>query len=257
MRILCSVESLSKLKGGECDLKLLVGSERSSKGDGSGNTSSVGKGSTLASYQRSVLVGSSDGRVKIISLLKPIANFYSRTFKPAVEGFGLHKKNVKGTSANLESAREAHVKLGEYIKACESNIRDKFSLQLPGKLNGPHHMISAVTKSTIELASESFKTIQDNVRLVQSLKDKKKVNSDEKLDTSDPDNEIEVERSQFDKIEGSLDKIGGVVEQSDLVDTYDLDKLANLRISELSLYDELPDNLGHMSLVEICDSLSS
>ena len=120
-----------------------------------------------------------------------------------------------------------------------------------------HHMISAVTKSTIELASESFKTIQDNVRLVQSLKDKKKVNSDEKLDRSDPDDEIEVEISQFDKIEGSLDKIGGVVEQSDLVDTYDLDKLANLRISELSLYDELPDNLGHMSLVEICDSLSS
>ena len=71
-----SVESLSKLKEGKCDPRVLVGSDKSSKGDGSGNTSSVGKGSKLASYQRSVLVGSSDGRVKIISLLKPIVKFY-------------------------------------------------------------------------------------------------------------------------------------------------------------------------------------
>ena len=105
----------------------------------------------------------------------------------------MHKKNEKGTSANLESAREAHAEMGEYIESCEVNIRAKFCLQLPFKLNGPHHMISAVTKSTIKLASESFETIQDNVRLVQSLKDKKNLIGDEEIDILHTDDDEEVD----------------------------------------------------------------
>ena len=248
-----SVETLSKLEDGEYDPRILVGAEKSSKGDGSGNTSSVRRGSKMASYQRTVFVGSSDGRVKIISLLKPIAKFYSRTFKPAVEGFGLHKKNKRGTSANLETAREAYVKMGEYIEDCETNIRENFILQLPAKLNGPQHMISAVTKSSIEMASESYQTIQDNIKLVQTLKvDQKSLNAVKEFDTAQLDVR-QFSPLRVDSVDEGQGDREGLVEKELMSD--ELKRVANLKICDLSMYNKLPDNLRHLSLVDICESL--
>ena len=167
-----SVDTLSTLEEGKVELGVLVGAVKSSREDGSGSTSSVKNATCLAAYQKSLLVGTKDGRVKIISQIKPIAEYYDNTFLPAVRGFGLHKKNQEGSEASLESARDGYVQVSEYIAKSEANIREAFKLKLPNKLNGPEHSISAVTKSTINMAIESFKSIQENINLAEQQGDK-------------------------------------------------------------------------------------
>ena len=114
-----SVDTLSSLEDGKFEPGVLVGAVKSSRADGSGNTSSVKNATCLASYQKSILVGTKDGRVKIISLLKPIAEFYNQTFLPAVRGFGLHKKNQKGSEARHGILRERVSNArGRFISYC-------------------------------------------------------------------------------------------------------------------------------------------
>ena len=59
----------------------------------------------------------------------------------------------------------AHEHLGEYLEKLVENIRASFQYQLPSKLNGPEHSVSAVTVSTVKLASRSFLQINKNIEL--------------------------------------------------------------------------------------------
>ena len=82
-----------------------------------------------------------------------------------MKGFGLHKKAGGGEHADLESSREANVKMFDLLKNLTENIRSRFSIQTPVNLNGPEHSVSGVTLSTVQLAGQSFAQIQTNVKL--------------------------------------------------------------------------------------------
>ena len=60
------------------------------------------------------------------------------------------------------------------------NIRSTFKYQVPAKLNGPQHSVSAVTVSTVKLAAKSFAQIAENLKHVSSEDDdlSSKVNPD-------------------------------------------------------------------------------
>ena len=60
--------------------------------------------------------------------------------------------------------------LGEYLEKLVENIRASFQYQLPSKLNGPEHSVSAVTVSTVKLASRSFLQIRRRVALIEQDK---------------------------------------------------------------------------------------
>ena len=104
---------------------------------------------SIASYQNFLIVGASSGKVKTISDVGSIADFLENTFDVGVKGFGLHKKAGGGEHADLESSREANVKMFDLLKNLTENIRSRFSFQTPVNLNGPEHSVSGVTLSTV------------------------------------------------------------------------------------------------------------
>jgi hypothetical protein len=89
------------------------------------------------------------------------------TFCQGVEGFGLHKKDgERNLSANLDSCRIAHEIIGNYLERSVDNIKGSFLYQVPDKLNGPQHSVSAVTVHTVKLAAKSFAQIKENLKHV-------------------------------------------------------------------------------------------
>ena len=84
---------------------------------------------SIASYQNFLTVGASSGKVKTISDVGSIADFLENTFDVGVKGFGLHKKAGGGEHADLESSREANVKMFDLLKNLTENIRSRFSFQ--------------------------------------------------------------------------------------------------------------------------------
>ena len=127
----------------------------------------MGGVTVIASYQNSTIIGTGSGKVKVISDVCTIADFLENTFGQGVKGFGLHKKDgERNTSANLDSCRIAHDFIGNYLERSVDNIRSSFLYQVPDKLNGPQHSVSAVTVNTVKLAAKSFAQIKENLKLV-------------------------------------------------------------------------------------------
>ena len=160
----CS-ENLENLKNNVSVPKVLAGSGSNVDKDGSGLSSSFAGLTSIASYQNSIIVGASSGKVKTISDVGAIADFFENTFDVGVKGFGLHKKAGGRQPADLESSKEAHERMFEFLKKLTEDIRTRFSFQTPVNLNGPEHSVSGVTLSTVELAGKSFAQIQKNVKL--------------------------------------------------------------------------------------------
>ena len=158
-------ENLASLKQNISVPEVVAGSGQNSDKDGSGQSCSFAGLTSVTSYQNSLVVGTSLGKVKIISGFGDIADFLENTFDVGVKGFGLHKKAGGKKAADLESSRRAHEKMFEFLKKLEENIRTRFSFQKPLHLNGPEHSVSGVTLSTVELAGKSFAQIQKNVKL--------------------------------------------------------------------------------------------
>ena len=127
------------------------------------------KPSRIASYQKSLIVGTEEGKVAIVSKIEPLADFFENTFETAVKGFGLHKKNEKVVKTDLEAARRSHQQVSRYLDRCGENIKSSFDLTVPAKLNGPQHSVSSVTQSTIKFAIDSFRDIQDNLILLSNV----------------------------------------------------------------------------------------
>ena len=94
--------------------------------------------------------------VKVISDIHSIADFLESTFSQGVHGFGLHKKDGARSNADLDSCRLAHESIGDYLDKAVDNIRSTFKYQVPAKLNGPQHSVSAVTVSKVKPAAKSF-----------------------------------------------------------------------------------------------------
>ena len=162
-------EKVSNIRTGIFNPNIIVESDKSFDRDGSGKSSSIYKPSCVTNYQNSVLVGSETGKIKVLSNIESIVDFFQNTFKPAVEGFGLHKKNQKVNQTNLELACKSHQAISSYLDKCEENIKTKFSLTLPAKFNGPQHSVSAVTKGTVKMAIDSFEVIENNLKLMRNV----------------------------------------------------------------------------------------
>ena len=109
--------------------------------DGSGLSSSFQKPSTITSYQNSLLVGTGEGKIKVLSKIESIADFFDNSFEAGVKGFGLHKKNEKVDQTDLEVAKNSHQKMSIYFDKCTDKIKSSFSLSMPAKLNGPQHSV--------------------------------------------------------------------------------------------------------------------
>ena len=164
-------ENFENLKNGILSPILVAGNGQRLDKDGSGKSSSFDDVSSISNYQDTIIVGTETGKVKLISDVASIADFLEKTFNVGVEGFGLHKKaGQRNTDADLDSCGLAHEHLGEYLKKLVENIRASFQYQLPSKLNGPEHSVSAVTVSTVKLASRSFLQIRRRVALIEQDK---------------------------------------------------------------------------------------
>ena len=248
-----SVDTLSNLEDGKHEPVTMIGALKSNKSDGSGNTSLVRKASCLASYQHSILIGTTDGKVKLASMLEPIAQFYKSTFKPAVEGFGLHKKNCEGSKANLETSREAFIEISDYISRSEENIRISFDLQLPVKLNGQQHMISAVTKGTVAMAADSLSVIQENINLVESLKTEEEVDVEKELTGAEEEQSKESSRINSDNTGTEVPVEDGDVTVSVDADGDIVERLASLAVVDvIDMFEDIPDHLKHLTLIDLC-----
>ena len=173
-----------------------------------------------------------------ISLLKPIAEFYNQTFLPAVRGFGLHKKNQKGSEASLESARDGYIQVREFISKSEENVRETFKLKLPNKLNGPEHSISAVTKSTIIMAIESLKSIHENINLAENQRVRDMGNNDKGA-------------SAGAMVDGEDVEMSGVVD-FEISELEMLIKLCFMSVTDvMDIYEDLPNTLKSLKLLDI------
>ena len=159
-------ESFENLKKGILNPNILAGSEQRLDKDGSGMSSRFVDPSSISRYQNSITIGTEEGKVKVISDVISIADFLEGTFDVGVEGFGLHKKAGMGNNnADLDSCQAAHEKIGEYLDKLDEKIKLSFRYQIPAKLNGPQHSVSAVTCNTVKLAQRSFVQIKQNVKL--------------------------------------------------------------------------------------------
>ena len=162
-------ESMQNLKKGIFNAKHVARSGKGPSKDGSGRSSRLGGSTALACYQKSLLIGTTSGKVKVISDIHSIADFLESTFSQGVRGFGLHKKNgERNAGADLDSCKSAHESIGDYLEKTIDNIRDSFKYQVPAKLNGPQHSVSAVTVSTVKLAAKSFAKISEDLKHVSS-----------------------------------------------------------------------------------------
>ena len=162
-------ENLENFVRGIFNPVLVAGSGAEMDKDGSGKSSSFLETLSISSYQKSIIIGTESGKVKIISDVNDIADFLSNTFDVGVEGFGLHKKAGKGNvDADLDSCQVAHNKMGIYLEKVTTKIKDSFKYQLPAKFNGPQHSVSAVTISTIKMAETSFLQIKKNLKLAST-----------------------------------------------------------------------------------------
>ena len=160
-------ESLENMMKGEWNPVHIAGSGKGTSKDGSGRSSRLGGATVIASYQNSTIIGTGSGKVKVISDVGAIADFLDNTFGQGVEGFGLHKKDgERNLSANLDSCRIAHEIIGNYLERSVDNIKGSFLYQVPDKLNGPQHSVSAVTVHTVKLAAKSFAQIKENLKHV-------------------------------------------------------------------------------------------
>ena len=160
-------ESLDNMMKGKWNAVHIAGSGKGTSKDGSGRSSRLGGVTVIASYQNSTIIGTGSGKVKVISDVCTIADFLENTFGQGVKGFGLHKKDgERNTSANLDSCRIAHDFIGNYLERSVDNIRSSFLYQVPDKMNGPQHSVSAVTVNTVKLAAKSFAQIKENLKLV-------------------------------------------------------------------------------------------
>ena len=109
-------ESLDNLKQSIINLKCIAGSGKTVDKDGSGLSSSFALTASISKYQNSILVGSGNGKVRIISKVRAIGDFLENTFGVGVVGFGLHKK--KGScneNHDLDSCRNAHKEMSDYF----------------------------------------------------------------------------------------------------------------------------------------------
>ena len=119
--------SFDNLARGIFEPVLVAGSGRGVEKDGSGKSSSFLNPSCISNYQKSIIVGTGAGQVKIISEVLEVAEFLENTFVIGVEGFGLHKKAGKiNENANLETCQVAHEKMGNYLEKVTENIKDNF-----------------------------------------------------------------------------------------------------------------------------------
>jgi len=160
-------ESLDNMMNGECNAVHIAGGGKGSSKDGSGRSSRLGGATVIASYQNSTLIGTSSGKIKVITDVATIADFLENTFDKGVKGFGLHKKDgERNAAADLDSCIGAHNSIGKYLENSVTNIKCSFLYQVPDKLNGPQHSVSAVTVSTVKLAATSFAQIKENLKHV-------------------------------------------------------------------------------------------
>ena len=159
-------EKIENLKKGILSPKLVAGNGQRLDKDGSGRSSSFLGVSSISNYQNTIIVGTEAGKVKLISEIASVADFIENTFKVGVEGFGLQKKAGQRQSiADLDSCRVAHEQLAAYLEKLVEKVKSSFHYQLPSKLNGPEHSVSAVTVSAVKLASRSFLRIKKNIEL--------------------------------------------------------------------------------------------
>ena len=99
--------------------------------------------------------------------MRAIADFLENTFQVGVVGFGLHKKvGDFNENADLDSCRKAHEWMSDHLEKLTEKIKDSFIYQVPAKLNGPQHSVSAVTVGTVKMAARSFAQLKKNVELV-------------------------------------------------------------------------------------------
>ena len=69
-------------------------------------------------------------------------------------------------NADLDSCRKAHEWMSDHLEKLTEKIKDSFIYQVPAKLNGPQHSVSAVTVGTVKMAARSFAQLKKNVELV-------------------------------------------------------------------------------------------
>ena len=61
---------------------------------------------------------------------------------------------------------KAHERMSDHLEKLTEKIKNSFIFQVPAKLNGPQHSVSAVTVGTVKMATRSFAQLKKNVELV-------------------------------------------------------------------------------------------
>ena len=128
-----------------------------------------------------------------------------------------------------------------------------FDLQLPVKLNGQQHMISAVTKSTIAMAAESLAVIQVNINLVESLKTEEEFDVEKELTRVEEEQSKESSRINSDSTGTEVPVEDGDVTVSVDADGDIVERLASLAVVDvIDMFEDIPDHLKDLTLIDLC-----